>query len=562
MEKCAVVEGAVSNFGDRRRPDLTGSSCSEVKKSRLATPEDWERYQQQIIQSCFDCWEADNELDEPNTDEQAADGKAENTDDGAEQECTGPANESPTQRFRSAEVSYGWVDDEFVKSPAAGMDKRKKFPRRKSKRFSFYKYTSRLIRERRQYPSQPQPSQSSPPLTPSQPADNYTQNGTLQSRCSAEDWWQCKKWLDTVEKIPDPPPPPLGLRSEYPFVCPSPAVTVAGHERQAKRRVRKFIDQIKDRSDRSSFGDRPRTTAGGCGTSDKLKRFFKNAFRKNRTDLDPQLLAQSIEYAGQELDKWRTLLHCLEDIKRSRENTKSLAAAEDTIKDKFSEINYTENQRARDDESADDDKSDGSGEAVAAGTTAPKSITPDETLDRANRLDDAECFARLERANWSTDNELQRSARRSLSDTDLPAMALDYERAFGSKIVRISRKTLMPNSGNDGSEYPTDDADAYGRWGGVARDLWKEHRECFRTAVARLEFVGSTFKEQYRLTGLKTLCKVDALAGFGRSAEAVDLFVSVLSLSKNPDLMVRKAEAVYDWKFFCHLCMWRHSYKD
>ncbi|CAI6345473.1 unnamed protein product [Macrosiphum euphorbiae] len=100
------------------------------------------------------------------------------------------------------------------------------------------------------------------------------------------------------------------------------------------------------------------------------------------------------------------------------------------------------------------------------------------------------------------------------------------------------------------------------RWDGVTRELWEDRQECFQTAVARLEYVGSTFNEQCRLDGLKTLCKVDVLAGFGYSAEAVDLFVSTLPLSMNPDLMIRKAEAAYDWRFFCHLSMWRYSYKD
>lgn len=81
--------------------------------------------------------------------------------------------------------------------------------------------------------------------------------------------------------------------------------------------------------------------------------------------------------------------------------------------------------------------------------------------------------------------------------------------------------------------------------------------------MARLEYVGAALREQCRSTGLKTLCWVDALAGFGRPAEAVRLFVSsALPLSDVPDLMVRRAEAAYDWRFFCHLSMWRHSYED
>lgn len=128
-------------------------------------------------------------------------------------------------------------------------------------------------------------------------------------------------------------------------------------------------------------------------------------------------------------------------------------------------------------------------------------------------------------------------------------------RSRSSRSMSLSMGTCSRTSSSS-SNYRDDDAT---RDHGLCSE---ERHECFQTAVARLEYVGSTFKEQFRLAGLKTLCKVDVLAGFGHSAEAVDLFVTALPLSKNPELMIRKAETAYDWKFFCHLSMWRHSYKD
>lgn len=89
-----------------------------------------------------------------------------------------------------------------------------------------------------------------------------------------------------------------------------------------------------------------------------------------------------------------------------------------------------------------------------------------------------------------------------------------------------------------------------------------ERRERFRTAVARLQYVGGAFKGPCRPACLKMLCEVDVLAGSGRSAEAVRLFVSTLTFSDDPELTIRKAEAAYDWRFFCHLFMWRYSYES
>ncbi|XP_050528758.1 uncharacterized protein LOC126898589 [Daktulosphaira vitifoliae] len=533
MEKCVFVNEIGSKLFERHESDSTILGLSQ-----LTTVEDWKKYQQQIIRSCFDCWEED-------------DGSQLETDE----KISLINNKSKTDReiknellkfCESNQVCSNSVDESLKSSTTAVvMDKRKNFPKRKSKRFSFYKYTRRLIREKK--PISWSSTQETEPSFSTQ--SSYAQNGTLQCRCSAEDLWKCKKWFDSIEKIPNLPPPRLGLRPGYPFVCPSPAVSVARHERLAKRRVRKFIDHINlDRPLVVSSRNRLRSTET-LGTSDKFKRFFRNVFRKNRTNLDPQLLAQSIEYASQELKKWYSLLQCLEDIKHNTESTNKIIATtstnDDSIKYKFSEIVSNNNGKTKDNETGDDKNYCGNVETRFS--------------DNVDRLNGNE---RLEIINWSTGQRgLRQTIQRSLSDTDLPAMALDYERAFGTKIVRISRKTLMPEEDRN-PEYLIDDEHGDGRRDGVALGLWKEHRECFRTAVARLEFVGSTFKEQYRLTGLKALCKVDVLAGFGRSAEAVDLFVSLLPLSKNPDLMVRKAEAVYDWKFFCHLCMWRHSYKD
>lgn len=185
----------------------------------------------------------------------------------------------------------------------------------------------------------------------------------------------------------------------------------------------------------------------------------------------------------------------------------------------------------------------------------------DDELDvRSSSLDDyAEYVENRLRAWWTLlrclenvrrttggDRENRKSSehpaavRKSLSDTDL---------AWTAGLRRWDDRTSI--------------VDRDRRWDADGGErLWKERRDRFRTAVARLEYVGSTFREPCRLAGLKTLCEVEALAGAGRHAEAVNLFVSALPLSKSPEVMIRKAEAAYDWEFFCHLSMWRHSYKD
>lgn len=170
--------------------------------------------------------------------------------------------------------------------------------------------------------------------------------------------------------------------------------------------------------------------------------------------------------------------------------------------------------------------------------------------------------------------------RKSFSDTDLPSMRPKWqgslrdhgERAATSvtrrpagqnETTRAGREMLTPAAAAAAESYSNVDQDAHCCRDAVARGLCDDRHECFQTAVARLEYVGSTFREPCRLAGLKILCKVDVLAGFGHPAEAVDLFVqSALPLSENAELMIRKAEAAYDWKFFCHLSMWRHSYKE
>lgn len=163
--------------------------------------------------------------------------------------------------------------------------------------------------------------------------------------------------------------------------------------------------------------------------------------------------------------------------------------------------------------------------------------------------------------------------RKSLSDTDLPSMlrttppdhgdcetgdAAGRDERDGRETLTLAEAHSIADDQGEGCSrayyFCRDD---------VARGMWEDRQECFQTVVARLEYVGSTFRESRRLAGLKALCKVDVLAGFGHPAEAVDIFVqSALPLSDNPDLMIRKAEAAYDWKFFCHLSMWRHSYKE
>lgn len=360
-------------------------------------------------------------------------------------------------------------------------------------------------------------------------------------------------------------------------------------EKQMEEKVKKLIKSLKEK-DKLFTGISANDQATKFGSSNKLKYFFKNAFRGTQDDeLDLQLLDDYTKYINNKVHTWQTLLHCLEDIRQKEGCKTKTDPSEDTIKRCKFRRDHEDIKKAKDDCDVNncskyvefnDDGFDGTGKRRKKGflnllnkTTKrrePRSNAADgvravnSRRPSSNRFDsDAkdETDATLSRDGYRKRVELQ--IRKSLSETDLSAMVLHYDETKavvvknGMMAMQLDGKTSEAGLSVAGDEYD------YFQWDDrTCRGLWEERQECFRTAVARLEYVGSTLKEHCQLAGLKTLCKVDVLAGFGHSAEAVDLFVSVLPMSDNPGLMIRKAEAAYDWKFFCHLSMWRHSYKD
>lgn len=353
---------------------------------------------------------------------------------------------------------------------------------------------------------------------------------------------------------------------------------------QMEQKVRKLIKSLKEK-DKLFTGNGTNEQTAKFGSSNKLKYFFKNAFRGTQDELDLQLLDDYTKYINNKVHTWQMLLYCLEDI-RQKEccKIKTDNLSEDTIKpcrlknyhnnlkkltnhydeniSKFVEIN--------------DDGFNGTGKQrkkrffnllnktikrTERRSDADDVLQVNPRWALSNRFDgdgEDENDATLSRNSYRKHSEI----RKSWSESDLPAMVLHYDE---KKAAVLKNGIATKQFGGKTSEVlsvPEDEYD-YFQWDDrTCKGLWEERQECFQTAVARLEYVGSTLKEQCQLTGLKTLCKVDVLAGFGHSAEAVDLFVSTLPMSNNPGLMIRKAEAAYDWKFFCHLSMWRHSYKD
>jgi len=445
------------------------------------------------------------------------------------------------------------------------------------KTFSFYKNTSKHVK----------PSKKVQPLI----FDGYTS-------CTLEDLWKYKKWLDSVDKVKKYNPDidiKDGTIKENKHsdkvncdkINDCNTYSLDFEAKEMEQKVRKLVKSLNEKDKLfSNIGINEQSTK--FGSSNKFKYFFKNAFRGTQNEFDTQILDDYTKFINHKLHTWQSLLNCLEDIRqRKSSKIKMCNPSEDPIKYRFSEINYH-------DFKVTDDYDDNNSKFVEINDNfsemgklkknkflkllnKTKSTMDMRTLVKRNternsidsiRMNNYQCTSNTitdgkilkmdtEILNTNKNRKFSGRIRKSLSDTDLPVMASDYDisKQIGNESTRINRKKIITETSMTDEEYNR-------RWDGVTRELWEERQECFQTAVARLEYVGSTFNEQCRLDGLKTLCKVDVLAGFGYSAEAVDLFVSTLPLSMNPELMIRKAEAAYDWRFFCHLSMWRYSYKD
>lgn len=573
----------------------------KLHNSQLFSTDGWENYQKELMQLCFEFWEVNETQVKVNNSLQSdsvselqtpsslfADSHHENVI-GFESEATvDNVISEKVQNKARAEINDNSLEskyedgpdiEEFSKPINNNMNENSstivdnRVNKRNKKKFSFYKNTSKQVK----------PSKNVQPLT----FDGYTS-------CTLEDLWKYKKWMDSVDKVKEHNPNidiidnniKENKYSDKVNNCNTYPLNFEAKEMEQK--VRKLIKSLNEKDKLfSSIGINEQSTR--FGSSNKLKYFFKNAFRGTQNEIDTQILDEYTKFINHKLYTWQTLLNCLEDIRqRKSSKIKMCDHLEDTIKYRFSEINYHD-FKVTDDYDENNSKfveiNDNFNEigklkknkffklfnktkSSMDMRTSVKRNTDKNSTDNI-RMNHSQCTSnvaiddkilKMDAAILSMIKNRKSSAkiRKSLSDTDLPVMASDYNK----KSKQIDNKTTRNNGKKLISERSMADEEYNRGWDGVTRELWEERQECFQTAVARLEYVGSTFDEQGRLDGLKTLCKVDVLAGFGYSAEAVDLFVSILPLSKNPDIMIRKAEAAYDWRFFCHLSMWRYSYKD
>ncbi|VVC28916.1 Hypothetical protein CINCED_3A014042 [Cinara cedri] len=598
------IENNVNNNIRKHDPfKFEVDSKIEVKKSQLLSLDGWENYQKELIRLCFEFWEVNetqkrvNSL-ESNFETPLSLFEKENII-GFETETTRD-NVLISGEFQKKET-FNKVNDYSLKSKnnvdpliqhisevvtndsdcttneycstILDTEGNKRTRKKKLKNLSFYKHMNKHEK-------------------PNKKIQSFAFDKSASS--VGEDLWKCKKWLDSVEKIKnhhnpsmDPINNNIGENSNqvnykekiinnkynmYPLDI---------EARQMEQKVKKLIKSLKEK-DRLLMSIGINEQSPKFGPSNKFIDFFKNAFRGNQNELDIQVLEDYTTYINQKLNKWQGLLHCLEDIKhRESRKIKTTDPQEDTIKYRFTEKRDSfNNTRANSDDYGDKHLKFVEINSGRVNETASKQKTKKmffnllnktrSTVDvcavvkRTERIEGDAVRATVFRYRRDTehvdrdgDDGGRKSAgriRRCLSDTDLVATA----RNGGGR--RTALKTPWGGSTmmdvEDGYYYNCGENKVHG-------GIREERHECFQTAVARLEYVGSTFKEQCRLAGLKVLCKVDVLAEFGYSAEAVDLFVSAaLPLSDNPDLMIRKAEAAYDWRFFCHLSMWRHSYKD
>jgi len=581
---------------------------NEVKlhNSQLLSTDGWESYQKELIQLCFEFWEVNetqvkvnnslqpdsvNELQTPSSlfsDSYHKNGIGFDSEATIDNVISYKVQNKACAEINDDSLISKYEDDpdiqEFSKTINNNMDGKtnensstiadNRVRKKNKKKIYFYKNTSKQIK----------PFKNLQPLT----FDGY-------GSCTLEDLWKFKKWLDSVDKVKEYNPD-MGIidnnikentYSDKVNNCNTYPLNFEAKEMEQK--VRKLIKSLNDKDKLfSSIGINEQSTR--FGSSNKLKYFFKNAFRGTQNEFDTQILDDYTKFINHKLHTWQTLLNCLEDIKqRKSSKIKMCDPLEDTIKYRFSEVNYH-------DLKVTDDYDDNNFKFVEVNDNfneigklkknkffkllnKTKSSIDMRTLvkrttDRNStvniRMNHSQCTTNVaidskilkmdaEILSMIKNRKSLAKIRKSLSDTDLLVMASDYNK----KLKQIDNKTTSTNEKKKKiTERLIADEEYNCRWDGVTRELWEERQECFQTAVARLEYVGSTFNEQGRLDGLKTLCKVDVLAGFGYSAEAVDLFVSILPLSKNPDIMIQKAEAAYDWRFFCHLSMWRYSYKD
>jgi len=568
------------------------------KISQLLSVDGWENYKKELIRLCFEYWEV-NETQEQVTNGLECDFKMsgleiqttplfpERRNIDFEPKATldnviipkGLQNEEcvdGSDNFLKSKHEDGTVIQWFSKVLNNNIDwkanenglktvnikRNKRAQKKKANKFSFYKHMSNQVKRKKH----------SPPCT----LERFTS-------CVPENQWEHKEWVDSSEKIKTHDPNvddtshndeensdeiscdgTRDVRCNDTFEYSS---DVEVHQMEEK--VKKLVESLreKDRPTTSSTAGTANEHTTKFGSSNKLKCFFKNAFRTDQNDLCT--LDEYTNYVNENMRAWQTLSRCLEDVRRRAErfNIETAAndfPAEDTTTTRTAiTYRFCEGRDHCGEKITTDDCDDGHGTgkrsrkkffnllnktakrtaaAVAERNAAPRDGgTTNRTDDGMNAVRNGGDALTVDRR--CSGDRGTRPVRKSRSDTDLPATVRRPERAGTVSAVVADRG---PRDGGARHGEPCD-----------------ARQRCFRAAVARLEYVGSAFGTRRRLPGLKTLCRVDVLASLGRSAEAVDLFVSAaLPLSDDPDLMARRAEAAYDWTFFCHLCMWRHSYKD
>lgn len=549
----------------------------EVKKSQLLSLDGWENYQKELIRLCFEFWEVNETQKRVNNlesnfeiqtplfaDEDIISFETKTTLDNvliSKEFQNGTINKT-NDNFCKINDSDCNTDEHY--SNTFDTEGNKQIQKEKLKKFSFCKHMSKQEK-------------------PKKKIQSFIFDKSSSS--VREDLWKCKKWLDSVEKIKNSHNPNMDFINDnigenynkvnYEEKLNNKCIySIDVEARQIEQKVKNLIKSLREKDNLiTSIGINEQMTK--FGPSNKFIDFFKNAFRGNQNELDMQVLDDYTKYINQKLNKWQGLLHCLEDIRhRESRKIKTSDPPEDAIKYRFSEKREHFNKRPYSDDYGVKNSNFvefNNGQSVGKHRIKKtffnllnKTRSTMDVVKQTEQYDgnaagttvyrDRPYVEHFDPVGYDSKQKSPERIRKSLSDTDLVTIT----RNNGAR-----RTTLTMPSGDT---TMIDDEDQYYDYCGedqAHRGLRQDRHECFQTAVARLKYVGSTFKEQYRLTGLKILCKVDVLAEFGYSAEAVDLFVSAaLSLSDNPDLMIRKAEAAYDWKFFCHLSMWRHSYKD
>ncbi|XP_025205933.1 uncharacterized protein PF11_0213-like [Melanaphis sacchari] len=626
MDNCGIRKSITSNndnilinsikTGDTHNLNSLGSDVDNKVKSnnsQLLSVDGWENYQKELIQVCFEFWEVNetqvkvnnslqsdstNELQTPsslfanNCHRNIIEFKSKPTTDNIiisdkvqNKVCIEINDKFLKSKYEnnpdiqgSSKAINNNIDGEKNKNSIKIVDNRvNKRTKKKLKTFSFYKNTSNQVKS----------SKKVQPLT-------------FDTSCSLEDLWKYKKWLDSVDKVKkytsDININDENIKennySDKAYCDKTNNCNTYSLDFEAKEMEQKFRKLIKSLNEKDKLFSRVGINEQSTkfGSSNKFKYFLKNAFRGTHNELDTHILDDYTKFINHKLHTWQSLLNCLEDIRqRKSSKIKMYNPLEDTIKYRFSEINFHD-LKTMDDYDYNNSKffeiNDNFSEmekqkknkffkllnkkksTMDMGTLV-KQTTEQNSTDNI-RVNNYQCISnqiidnkilKMDTAILDVEKNRKSSGeiKKSLSDTDLLVLTSDYDKKLnkiGNKITRISGEKL------NSIEMSMTNEEYNRHWDSMTKESWEERQETFQTAVARLEYVGCTFKEQCRLNGLKTLCKVDVLASFGYSAEAVDLFVSTLPLSKNPDLMIRKAEAAYDWKFFCHLSMWRHSYKD